>query len=428
MYVNVVLAMGWNIIKMLYNHQQKFVDGDHERHLLAWPCGSGKSLAAMAACLKAGGSSLIVCPKPLVDNWPTEVSNAIGECFKGEVLGIESGILSKENFKKQLRTIPRHDNLILDEGHYFAGHKSQLFKSALWYIKNRKPKRVYILTATPYLSTPFNIMCYGQLLGKTIGWGWWDFKNKFFDDIRMGNRTVPVPKKGMEKEIAKLVASLGSTYSMEDLFDIPEQIFQREYFDISTEQKKTIKEIIDVLPVVRFTKIHQIESGTLKRDYMDDLELPCEKTSRVIELCGEHKKIAIVARYNAQLSMYKRLLHEKFPGRTIYLINGKNDHRQEDVDKINSDDDAIVLINAACSEGYNLWSVPVMIFASMNFSFKDTEQLKGRILRANKLKKNLYIFLLTKDKTSVDQGVYQSYLEKRDFDAEIFQREIVLKH
>ena len=91
-----------------------------------------------------------------------------------------------------------------------------------------------------------------------------------------------------------------------------------------------------MLPVVRFTKIHQIESGTLKEGlYGRFKELPCEKTSRVIELCGEHKKIAIVARYNAQLSMYKDCLHEKFPGRTIYLINGKNDHRQEDVDKIN---------------------------------------------------------------------------------------------
>lgn len=407
---------------MLYKHQQQFVDAGYDKHLLAWPCGSGKSLAAMVACIKGGGSTLIVCPKSLVDNWPTEVKNSISECYKGKVQVIETGILSKENFKKTIRTTPRHENLILDEGHYFSGYKSQMYKSVLWYINNRKPKRIYILTATPYLSTPFNIMCYGQLLGRKFGWGWWDFKIKFFDDVRMGNRTVPVLKKGMEGEIAKLVASLGTTYVMEDLFDVPEQIYQKEYFDLSKEQKDTIKDIVDFLPVVRFTKIHQIESGTLKMDYEQDKELSCEKTKRVIELCGEHKKIAVVARYNAQLSMYKRLLHEKFPGRNIYLINGQNDHRQEDVDRINGADDGIVLINAACSEGYNLWSVPVMIFTSMNFSFKDTEQLKGRILRANKLKKNLYIFLLTKGK-SVDAGVYQSYLEKRDFDCEIFARQ-----
>lgn len=405
---------------MLYKHQQQFVDAGYEKHLMAWPCGSGKSLAAAVACIKGGGNSLVVCPKSLVDNWPTELEQANNQYYPDGTGGEETGIISKENFKKNVRAIPRYENLILDEGHYFSGHKSQMYKSVLWYIKNRKPRRIYILTATPYLSTPYNIMCYGNLLGKTHGWGYWDFKTKFFDDIRMGNRTVPVPKKGMEGDIAKLVASLGSTYSLDDLFDVPEQIYQHEYFDLNAEQKKTIKEIIDILPVVRFTKIHQIESGTLKRDYMDDLELSCEKTKRVIELCGEHKKIAIVARYNAQLFMYKKMLHDKFPGRTIYLINGENNHRQEDVDKINAEDDAIVLINAACSEGYNLWSVPVMVFASMNFSFKDTEQLKGRILRANKLKKNVYIFLLTKDNKSVDQGVYQSYLEKRDFDAKIF--------
>lgn len=400
---------------MLYAHQQKFVDSNHKRHLLAWGCGSGKSKASLVACQKAGGSTIVICPKQLVDNWPTEIKAVSDENGNYDV-----AIVSKENFKKFMKTLPRYDNVIVDEAHFFSGHKSQMFKALLAYIKKYNPAIVYLLTATPYLSTPFNIMCYGQLLGKKFGWGWWDFKTRFFDDIRMGNRTVPVIKKGIEGEIATLVSSLGTAYNIDDLFDVPEQIYECEYFDLMGEQKKEIAEIIDFLPIVRFTKIHQIESGTLKMDFEADKEIPCEKTNRVIELCKEHKKIAVVARYNAQLIMYLKLLRKEYPNRSIFLINGANDHRQEDVDIINSCDDCIVLINAACSEGYNLWSVPIMVFASMNFSFKDTEQLKGRILRANKLKKNVYIFLLTKGKQSVDAGVYQSYLNKKDFDVKIF--------
>lgn len=398
----------------LYKHQQKFVDENNSKHLLAWGMGSGKTKAVLTD-IKVNGEighrTLVICPKSLVENWQAEADE----------VGVKVEILSKEQFRKLYKTLKPYGNILVDEAHFFSGHKSQMFKALLSFVKVYPPNKFFLLTGTPYLSTPFNIMCYGQLFQRGPNWTWYFFKSRFFQDVRMGNRVIPVVRKGIEGDMASLVTVLGSTYTLDELFDVPEQVYQVEYFDLNPDQKRIIKGLEEFLPIVRFTKIHQIENGTLKRDYKEDLEIKCDKTSRVIELCKEHKKIAVVARYNRQLAMYKRLLKEEFPGREIYTINGANNQKQADIDKVNAGDDAIVLINSGASEGYNLWSVPVMVFASMDFSFKNTEQLKGRILRANKLKKNLYISLITRG-DSVDRGVYTNYKEKKDFDIEIFAK------
>ena len=48
----------------------------------------------------------------------------------------------------------------------------------------------------------------------------------------------------------------------------------------------------------------------------------------------------------------------------------------------------------------------------------------GRILRLNKLKKNVYIFLLTE---GVSQAVYESVMKKRDFDISIYAEKYELE-
>jgi hypothetical protein len=63
-----------------------------------------------------------------------------------------------------------------------------------------------------------------------------------------------------------------------------------------------------------------------------------------------------------------------------------------------------------------------MVFASMSFSFVDYIQMCSRLKDMDKKTGNTYIHLLTRDKGSVDQGIFDSVKKKEDFNIEIFRK------
>lgn len=393
----------------LYDHQKQLIDDNPSKHLLAWGTGTGKTLTAIKLAEKY--ETLVICPKSLLENWAREIEKWSEGSFV---------VLSKEQFKKKAPTLPPYKAIICDEAHFFSGYTSQMHKSLYSYIKVHKPERVYLLTATPYMSTPWNIYSLARLLGHE--WNWMKFKKHFFNDIPMGFKRIPVPKANKEGEIALLVHKMGSTKSLEECVDVPEQTFLIETFDLTKEQRDAIKKIDDVNPLVYWTKAHQICGGSLKGDgYTKDTFYKSEKLSRIKELALENKKMAIICRYNNEIDHIAKTLQKKY---NVFKITGATKNRQEVVDYVNSMDKCIVLINAACSEGYNLHSVPIMVFYSYDFSLKNYIQMIGRIQRINNIKKNVYISLVVKDKEhDIDNKVYQSIKSKQNFDIEIYGKQ-----
>ena len=393
----------------LYQHQIDLIQKAPSKHLLAWACGTGKTAASIQLAHNNGSTILVVCPKSVVENWWREIDKWSNRLTK------QWFVMSKENFKKYCKDelfIP--DVIIFDEAHFAANYKSQIHKALYGYIQKYNIKCVYLLTATPYLSNVWSIYSLARLLG--VYWNWLKFKKFFFNEVKMGIRTILVQKKGIEADVAKLVNQLGSTIKLDDCIDVPEQIFENEYFILNKAQLESFSRITDLQPIVRWTKIHQIENGTLKNDgYNQDEIFDCDKTDRVIELCKEHKKIAIVACYNLQIKHYYSLVK----GKEKFIINGETKDKQAIVDKVNELDDCVVFINASCAEGFNLWSVPIMVFASYDFSLVKYIQMKGRILRVDYPKKNVYISLITSK--GVDEDVYNCVvIKKMDFHDRIF--------
>lgn len=406
------------MLNSLYNHQQKLLDLNPKKYLLAWSTGSGKTRAAIALGQKNSEKALVICPKSLVEQWREQVP-------EGWL------VISKETFKRDWTKIGFYSCLIVDEFHYFSNYKSGLTKSLLAYINFFFPTHIYGLTATPYLSSTWNLYTYGLIFGKK--WKWFNWNLAYFDQIKMGryqtksgaikDRIVPVAKQlingqSLEREVRRLVACLGGTVALEDCFDVPEQIFQVEHFELTKEQKTAIKEAWDPLPVVRYGKVAQICGGSLKSDgYNEDQYFKCEKLNRVIDLISEHKKIIVVCHYNNEID----LIQSKVKDKKVYIIRGDVKNRHEVVKEAEADDDCLVLIQAACSEGYELASFPLMVFYSYNPSLKDYVQLRGRILRANKLKKNVYLSLVVKD--SIDEDIWDCVVNKKmDFQLEIYNK------
>lgn len=385
----------------LYKHQQALLDLNPKKWGLWWHCGTGKTIGSIAIAKKnSPNSTLVICIKSDKEKWEEEV----------KPLGWP--VYTKEEFRKNWNTIPFYDCVIGDEGHYFSGPKSQMHKNLIKYIKKHDPAYIYLLTATPYLSTPWNIFALGRILG--YKWNYMQFKLRFFKNEYYGNRTVSVPKDDIEKDIATMVSSIGTTVALQDCIDVPEQIYQTELFDLTMAQKQAIKVVneTETVHIVKWTKIHQIMGGSLKGDgYVKDQFFKCDKLARLKEICSEHKKVVVVCRYNAECEM----IREQIGG---FIINGVTQDRHHKIVFANQKSQGHLIINAACSEGYELPTFDLMIFYSYDFSLKNYIQMKGRIQRINHVKKNVYLSLINKG--TIDEDVKKSLDKKINFDLEIY--------
>lgn len=390
----------------LFNHQKKFLEQGRKKCLLAWGTGTGKTITALSWAKLLGQDTLVICPKALRQNWLRNVS----------ALGVPATVLTKEEMRRDWEKLGKFNVVIYDEAHYAAGMKSQMAKNFRKYLKRHKTENILLLTATPYLSTPWNIYVLAGHLG--YQWGYFSFKTRFFQDRYIGRRVVPEVRPGMEKEIANLVKHIGDVVHLEDCIDVPEQIFETEYFELTPTQTKAIKENVETNPIVRWTKNHQIEQGVVKgNEYEEAQRFESHKLARILELVEENDKIIIVCRYNLQIDDYRQAVRAKL-GREALVIRGDVKNRDEVVQEAERSKQAVVLIQGSCSEGYELPSFPLMVFASLDFSYKNYAQLLGRILRINHPKKNVYLHLLVKD--GIDEAVYGAMMKKKDFDIAIY--------
>jgi len=391
---------------MLYQHQKDFLTKSPNRSALVWSCGTGKTRTAIEWAKQKGGTTLIVCPKALKTNWESE-------CEKWGLK--EKLILTKENFKKTSGLYFK--NIIVDEihnGFLTPMFKSQMSKHLRKFINDVHPN-VLLLSATVYSSSPWNIFNLAYYLG--IRWNWQEFNYTFFNQVRMGNRFIPVAKVGSEKRLAEAVKKFASVVDINDCMDVPPQIHSDpELFELTPKQSRAITANYDPLPIVRYTKQHEIENGILLPNEFTSLEtFDCYKNDRLIDLVDENPKIAIVCRYNVQIDVLRRLLDKYDP----LVIRGDVKDRHAITLEAERREKCVVLIQADCAEGYQLPSFPVCVFASMSYSYVKFEQICGRFLRMDKPSKTTFIYLLTSG-DSIDKAVYDSIRRKEDFQINLY--------
>lgn len=412
----------------LFDHQKKFLELNPKQHLLCWDTGTFKTRTSIEwfKINPDPDGNLVIVPKALKANWYRENKKWNGP---------EIMVITKEEFKRDWRRLKRYGNVVIDEGHYFAGMKSDLSKCLISYLRGRKIKKTLFLTATPYRSSPWDIFRIAQHLG--YEWNFMKWRDRFFEEVYIGRggftfrspeeggtvkgKRVIRMRTGQEEQdhLMRIVAGIGSIVSIQECADVPEQVDEVETFELTKQQIDLKTEKHDPSPIIRYTRFHQIENGVIKGDdyNADRMGIDCLKNERLLELCQDNKKIIIVCRYNLQIDFYKEFL-KKY--NNIYVIRGDVKNRDEVVQQAEAAEKAIVLIQAACSEGYELPSFPLMVFASMDYSYVNYKQMRGRILRLNKLKKNVYLHLVSK---GIDMAVYNAIMKKQDFSIALYAQD-----
>lgn len=404
----------------LYAHQKKIVDLLPHKHLLAHGLGTGKTITALALARRVNLGTLIICPKMLKPKWEREANSWLVNTEYGLMTRGDYVVLSKEEFKKHFKTLPRFQAIIVDEAHNtFGSLKSQGHKALYAYIKVHNPTYVWLLTGTPYTSTPMSVFALGRLLGAP--WKWMDFRDQYFRERYIGRRVIFEPRPGIEAAIAERVKEIGSVVRLDECIDVPPQTFEEEEFAWTSDQLKALKELKEreSNPLTRFTKAHQIAQGILIGDeYRPDQFFKCLKNDRVVELAEQNEKLIVFSRYNLHLEHLSDMLNEK--GILNVVINGATKNREALINTSNAAKRVILLVQADCSEGWEAPSFGVVVHACLGYSYVKYNQSLGRVLRINAPKPNYYLTLTTKD--SADMLVSEAMRKKESFHDAIFLR------
>lgn len=395
----------------LYKHQQKTVDENKPKLLLAHGMGTGKTVTALSLAEKNNTKPLIIVPKPVKMKWQKTADDMKVQCL----------VMTREEFRRDATKLEDYNAVIVDEVHYgFPTLKAQLHKKLRWYLQKHEVEYVWLLTGTPYTRDPWSIYGIATLLG--YKWNYLDFRNSYFREQWYGSRSVWLPRDDIKDDVADLIRKIGDVVTLDDCFDVPEQVVEVEEFETTKEQDKALEKVKkeESDPIVRITKYHQIASGTKKgTEFTPHETYKSEKNNRIVEYCEYNDKVVVFSRYNLHLELLSQMLTKKKIPHAI--INGKVSDKETILQEAEASDRYVLLINAMCSVGYELPSFGLVLFASLSYSFVDFTQSKGRVLRANALKKNLYVIMNTKD--TVDEAVWSSIQRKQDFDEAIFSKE-----
>jgi hypothetical protein len=417
------------MIPPLYEHQKTTIADDKKRCGLFTGTGTAKTRTALEM---AKGKILVICPKQQREDmtWQKNATKF------GLVRNIK--VISKEDLRKIYHVLPPYDTVIIDECHSNFGiapemrqrkgiqvpKTSQIFEATYAYLKKCPPKRLYLCSATP-VPKPMAMWGIATILGQS--WNFYEFRAKYYIDIRVGQRRVWIPKKDEKSKqaLADLVKAFGYTGSLNDFFDVPEQTHKEVYIDLTEPQKRAMKELShnEADPLVRRARERTIENGVLygknavkinalEEQLIDRTILyPSGKIDYIVERALEFPKLLIFANYTAQINAIADKLREE--GYTVLTLTGATKDRKTLIETAENSEACIVIAQSSVSSGWELPSFPCVVFASKSWRFVDYEQGIGRVLRANHLKKNLYIHLIVKG--GPDEDCHKAIMSGVDF-------------
>ena len=416
------------MISPLYDHQKKIIAEDKLKCGLFLGTGASKTRTALEM---AEGDVLVICPKQQREDktWQNE----------NEKWGTKKGIMviSKEDLRRDWDILPYYDTVIIDEVHNNLGvmptfiqrnkiqkpKTSQIFEATRKFLEKHQPKRLYLLSATP-VPKPMAMWGIGILMGQK--WDFREFRDIYYTQIRMGIRRIWIAKKTEESKqrLANLVQYFGYTGGLNDFFDVPAQTHKVVEIEVTAEQKKAVVNMSfsEADPLVRRARLRTIENGVLYGKKIENLDKKTDKMTNetkifkskkidyIKERALEFPKLLIYANYTAQIHEIAKQLRKE--GYNVSTLTGQTKDRTF-IKKVNeSPEPHIIIAQCAISSGYELPTFPCVIYASKSFRFVDYEQSTGRVLRANALKKNLYIHLVVK---GCDLDCHNSIMSGQDF-------------
>jgi superfamily II DNA or RNA helicase len=365
----------------LYSHQQRFIDENPDRALLCWGCGTGKTLAAVVWMkLRPTISFVVVCPKQILKMWESVApANAV--------------VVTKEQYKKY--TAP-YSGIVVDEADHgfgsalFTKGRSAMATTLYTWIRTHDTSPVLLLTATPIRNAPHTSHTLLTYLQKAVDWK--SYRTAQYNLVHMPYNPRPFyqPKKGWQKFSAEMITRNSSVADLSDIADVPVQYDEK----VSVNGDWFVAGTRIELP---WHDKARAESGTTKLNWIK-------------EYAKDKRKVVIVSRYLDTIMKWGPLLSKE---RETFVVTGGTKDQEAVIMAARDSFECYLLVQSSLGSGFELPEFDFMIFASLSFSVRDLTQMKGRILRLNRLKSNWYTYLIG---GKCDESVYRrTVIEGQDF-------------
>jgi SWI/SNF-related matrix-associated actin-dependent regulator 1 of chromatin subfamily A len=434
------------------SHQKEAIEKlvGSKRFILADDMGLGKTTATIIAALETGVKKvLIICPASLKINWQREIENYTDRSVyicEGKNFSTEHDfVILNYDIVKNFHDAKDKENskilqsnfelIIIDEAHYLQNTQAQRTKLINNFAK--KVNYLWLLTGTPMTSRPINYYNLLNLIDSPVAQNWVAYVIRYCGgyQFRLGNG-----KKVWNTSGAKNLEELRDRTSKqvlrrlkEDVLDLPDKIITPVYLRLkSKEYEELMGDYYDWYD----NKKEESGSLTLQFSMLTKVRVTLaeEKIKATIELAEniieQGKKVIIFTNFTDSL----RKITEHFGKAAVYLDGScSKGHRQESVDKFQTDDKVMVFVGnlAAAGVGITLTAAEAVIMNDLSFVPSSHAQAEDRAYRyGQKSNVSVYypifentiegiIYDILQRKKNIFETVMGDNLDKGDIAAEI---------
>lgn len=379
----------------LYEHQQKFIDRNPDKAILAWEMRTGKSLPAAIWIDHSSrlGNTYIITPKQNIKDW--------------KKMNTKATVVTKEQFKKIASTIKDPTGIVVDEAHYFASAlfikgRSQMATALYQVIKKYPECHILLLTATPIRQNAWSLhslLCY---IGIYYDWKIW--REMFFKEeslpflIRpkwMSPGQIPkawMPKKDWRIKIREYLEKHTDIISLKDIVkDLPPP--QDFIIKIKHPEYKKPND-----QIVTWMHEHQYEQQG--------------KENEILKM--GFNKLIIVCQYTAQIDDLAEKLSKEKP---VFILDGRT--KDPDLIKRNAQEaeECYFIVQSSMGFAFDGYMFGAIVFASMSHSCVHHTQMTGRLRHLEHLHPVFYYYLIG---GRWDQRIFNTIKKGEDFNPHIY--------
>ena len=393
----------------LYPHQKKAVDQLESGFILCGGVGSGKSRTAIAyyfskeckgSIAKDGELGMMRKPMDLYIITTARKRDTMEwdqECaYFGLSKNRQLSWTNTQVFVDSWNNIAMYQDV---KNAFFIFDEQRLVGSGKWvkaFIEIAKKNRWILLSATPGDT-------WSDYIPVFVANGFYKNRTAFLKRHAVYNRFTKYPKidryvdcKRLEKMRDHITIDMpfsrDTVRHVEDVFvEYDQALFDRIYKDRwNPYDNEPIKDISQACYLMR-------------RAVNSDLR----RIDKVKKLIKNNSKTIIFYNFDYELDLLRKLCDE------IHISYGEwNGHKHE---SIPDDDRWVYLVQyTAGAEGWNCIKTNVIIFYSLNYSYKIMEQASGRIDRMNTPFIDLYYYRLRSD-SMIDNAIFKSLNNKKKF-------------
>lgn len=345
---------------ILYPHQQKFLDDNPDKALLAFETGTGKTIAAVEWMkLRPSFRFFVVCPKQIKKQWIEAVDDIHSRVI----------VVTKEEFKK----LPLDfDGIVVDEADQgfgsplFTKGRSAMATTLYNWLRAHKTAPVLILSATPIRNAPHTAHTLLSYIQKSPDWKAYQSIQYHLVSRPYNPRPFWEPLKFWQKRAAAMITKNAYVASMSDIVTVPEQY----------EQVVEVPEV--KVETESWHDAARRESGPLKLAWIRNY-------------CKGKRKVIIVSRYLDTIERYSKELAKD---REVFVLTGSTKDQEETIKDARESFECYLLAQADLAAGWEAPEFSHVVFVSLSFSVRSLVQMRGRVNRINFLKSNYYTYLL----------------------------------